>query len=921
MKTRNDRLHNDPQPAPEPAEEERRRALLLMLEDLEEDRRKIEQARREWTQAFDAIRDPVFIHDSDYRIVRANRAYAERAGGGFAAILGRPYWEVFPRRSGPLPLCRIATEDGQDGITEEFALDTGETFVSRAFVIRDADKRFLYAVHMLEDVTERRRAEAEQRILSEALRQAAEAVVVLDRDLCIDYVNPAFLRIFGYAPEDVLGKPVSMLTVTSREDAVPPPEVVRRVRETGHWSGETWRLASDGNAIPVLLTAAAIHDARNEIVGYVGMHLDLRDIKRATAVLRESEQKFRALIEDASDITAVLDTDGVIRYQSPSTERLLGYGKEELLGRSAFDLIHPEDSARARQALSRSLEHPGEVQTVETRLHHRDGSWRHFEVVGRYLPQVPSIAGIVIDARDITARKQAEEEVHKERDTAQRYLDIVGVMLVALDSGGKVSLINRKGCELLGYSEEEIIGQSWFDRFLPEGQRQDTRKVFGQALMGETQLTEFYENPVLTRNGTERFIAWHNRTLTNEAGKIVGTLSSGEDITERKQAEAALLRANRALKTLSACNAALVHAQSEPELLQQVCRIIADTGGYHYVWIGFAERDEGRRIRPVAQAGFESDFFAQLALTWADNEAGRLPAAVAIREGAATVVHDVSREASLAFWHPLLARLDVNALCAFPLVQDGETFGTLSICSRERDAFDRDEMMLLAELAEDLNFGILSLRTREQRDRAMVAEQRSLQQLRNSLEATIGAVATTVEMRDPYTAGHERRVATLASAIARELGLPPDRIEGIHFGSLIHDLGKIKIPAEILSKPMKLTPVEFELVKEHAQAGYDILKGVEFPWPVAEMALQHHEHVDGSGYPQGLKGEQMLLESRILAVADIVEAMSSHRPYRPAHGIEAALAEIERHRGTYYDSSVVEMCLRLFREGRFTFAS
>jgi putative two-component system response regulator len=169
-------------------------------------------------------------------------------------------------------------------------------------------------------------------------------------------------------------------------------------------------------------------------------------------------------------------------------------------------------------------------------------------------------------------------------------------------------------------------------------------------------------------------------------------------------------------------------------------------------------------------------------------------------------------------------------------------------------------------------------------------------------------------MRDPYTAGHERRVAELAAAVATEMDLPAFTVEGIHFGALIHDLGKIQVPAEILSKPTRISPVEFELIKGHAQAGYEILKGIEYPWPVAEMARQHHERLDGSGYPRGLKGDDILLEARVLAVADTVEAMASHRPYRPGLGIDKALAEIKRGRGSIYDPLVADACLRLFRD-------
>jgi putative nucleotidyltransferase with HDIG domain len=175
-------------------------------------------------------------------------------------------------------------------------------------------------------------------------------------------------------------------------------------------------------------------------------------------------------------------------------------------------------------------------------------------------------------------------------------------------------------------------------------------------------------------------------------------------------------------------------------------------------------------------------------------------------------------------------------------------------------------------------------------------------------------MVSAVEMRDPYTAGHQLRVANLACAIATEMGLPQDKIDGIRMAGSIHDIGKLSIPAEILSKPTKLTNIEYSLIKEHPLSGYEMLKDVESPWPLAQVVYQHHERMDGSGYPRNLKGDEIIMEARIMAVADVVEAMASHRPYRAGLGIDTALAEIEKNTGTYYDNTVVDACLRLFRE-------
>ena len=201
-----------------------------------------------------------------------------------------------------------------------------------------------------------------------------------------------------------------------------------------------------------------------------------------------------------------------------------------------------------------------------------------------------------------------------------------------------------------------------------------------------------------------------------------------------------------------------------------------------------------------------------------------------------------------------------------------------------------------------------------QKREAEQKEIESSERLRRVFHQTVELVAAIGELRDPYTHGHERRVAELAAAIAVQIGLDAQAVEGVRVASYLHNIGNVGIPAEILVKPSRLSVLEFDMVRAHAQAGYEVIRQVDFPWPVAEIVRQHHERLDGSGYPQGLKDNQILLEARILAVADTVEAMSSHRPYRPALGIERALAEIQSNRGTLYDPVVVDACLVLFRD-------
>ncbi|NGP54177.1 HD-GYP domain-containing protein [Thioalkalivibrio sp. XN8] len=221
---------------------------------------------------------------------------------------------------------------------------------------------------------------------------------------------------------------------------------------------------------------------------------------------------------------------------------------------------------------------------------------------------------------------------------------------------------------------------------------------------------------------------------------------------------------------------------------------------------------------------------------------------------------------------------------------------------------DVEEVRLLAESA----WGLLRRKAHEER------EARHLRFLEDNMLATIEVVNTIVSMRDPYTAGHERRVSHLARAIAAEMGLGEELQDRVRVAALVHDVGKLALPAEVLAKPGRLTPMEMEIVKTHSRQGSEILRKSHFSWPLADIVLQHHERLDGSGYPDGLRGDAIMLEARIIAVADVVEAMGSHRPHRPPRALEDALAEIASGAGTRYDPAVVAACLRLFREQGYT---
>lgn len=402
-----------------------------------------------------------------------------------------------------------------------------------------------------------------------------------------------------------------------------------------------------------------------------------------------------------------------------------------------------------------------------------------------------------------------------------------------------------------------------------------------------------------------------------------GTLWHGfiTDISERERSDQELGRLNRALRTLSACNEALVRAKDEAGLLDAICRLIVETGGYCMAWVGFPEQDAAKTVRVVAHYGDDTGYLSGVKVEWADSEHGRGPTGTAMRTGTVQLNQDSISNPMMAPWRESVLQRNYRASISLPLKSGDTTLGVLTIYAAKADTFNQVEVDLLQELAEDLGYGIVARRTLADRNRIALEQSRHAEILRQSLEESIKAIANTVEMRDPYTAGHQLRVALLAVAIAQEMGLTEETIHGIGLAASIHDLGKISVPSEILSKPTRLSAIEFMLLKTHAQAGFDILKDIKFPWPIATIVLQHHERMDGSGYPQGLQGDQILIESRIMAVADLVEAMASHRPYRAALGVEAALAEVERGRAVQFDPSVVDACLKLFRENGYTIES
>jgi PAS domain S-box-containing protein len=572
---------------------------------------------------------------------------------------------------------------------------------------------------------------------------------------------------------------------------------------------------------------------------------------------------------------------------------------KEIIGRHYFEIFPKSDGPlpACRHMVEENVKEGYEEEFVRDDKIYRLRAFPVRDQQGGFLYSVHSL-------EDFTERKQAEAKMRLFRTLLDNSGDAIEVFdpvtLRFLD-------INETGCRDWGYRREEILSMKVSD--IDPAYNDEAGEIV-KAQIQQAGHARF-EGMRRRKDGSTFPIEVSLKFIELDRQYVLGIV---RDITERKQHELAMQRSNRALRTISAGNEVLIHATDEGQLLQEMCDVAVKVGGYAMAWIGYACKDADKTIQQMAQACSGKECPVLLPLIWDKNKTDFWPAGQAVISGKPKVVQDILSDPESNPWRENARQLGFASCIALPLMDGDRAFGALVLFDDKQNVFDADEVKVLEEMSGDLAFGIVTLRVKS-------AHREQEQRLQQNMLQTVEAIASIVEMRDPYTSGHQARVADIAKQIARQMGLPEEQIQAIHLAGLVHDLGKISIPAEILSKPGRLTEVEYSLIKMHPQAGYDILKGVDFSWPIAEMVRQHHERMDGSGYPQGLKGEEILPGARILIVADVVEAMSSHRPYRAGLGIDAALNEIIRGRGTHYDPQVVDACVALFRERAYVIAN
>lgn len=712
----------------------------------------------------------------------------------------------------------------------------------------------------------------------------------------------------------------------------------------------------------------------------------------------------------------------------------LGYREEEMQTFSLEQLLSPLSSAQLHDHEQHLT--AGVPLSFEAIFLAKDGSALPAEVTLHLFTQHHRPAVLAI-ARNLTKRKALEEAVRKANDTLDVLARIAPAAIIMLDLERRVTRWNEAAELMFGWSEADVL-----DKVLPIVLRSEVAHFSTyctRVLQGETLTNVRVRHQ--RKDGTTVDVSMCLAPTYAADGTVYGMLGVYADLTERIRTTEELLRVNRAFKVLSEAKRAIARATDEAALLHDICRILIEIGGYRFAWIGVVAPDDEHALNPLAYVG-DGDWYVDVVNPcWRDMRQENNPTVSAIRQGKLAIVKNLLFFPDQSSWTAEALNRGYGAVIALPITA-WRPYGALTIFAGELAAFDEEEVGLLDEMADDIAYGVESLRLRDERRRAEDALLAYSQQWRSTFDAisdpiyvvdavgvitqcnhalaqlintpydkiigrkacellhgtsefweaslrsraqetrrsesdifpigdhfykvtfdpliardglylgsiqvmddvterkkaeeelkenfirlqgllnnTITAIAKIVEMRDPYTAGHEHRVSLLAYSIAREMGLPEDTIEAIRVSGMLHDIGKLYVPSEILSKTGALNEIELVLIKMHAQAGYETLKNIDFPWPVEIIVLQHHERINGSGYPSGLSGEDILVEARILAVADVVDSMASHRPYRPSRGIEASLQEIDTNSGILYDAAVVQACRRLFLEQGFTLDS
>jgi len=683
-------------------------------------------------------------------------------------------------------------------------------------------------------------------------------------------VNKTACNMLGYDRDDLLKK--TPLDIHDPESLGDAKMCVRKLLDSRHEIFEGTFLSKSGKTIPVELSCHIFEMGKETMVLSVARdiserkrieelqknaHEELeRKVEERSIELQRSEGRYKAIYERSLLCVYLHDFEGQFIDANDAALELLGYSRTEMPKLNIATLLDEKQMATVHQAMEELKQQGHQKSPVEFKLRRKDGGFVWVETEGVLLCKDDKPYAIQGIARDITKRKQFEEQWKKTEADKAMILESIMEHVIYHDLSHTIVWANNAAARSLNMMAEQLVGQHCYVLWQHRSSPCPACPVQVALKTGKSQVAE-----MTTPDGRIWLIRGY--PVRDESGTIIGAVEVTFDITVIRQADEAIRASEDKYRALTEnINVGIYRNTAGPKgrFIEANAAIVR--------MFGYASKDEFLEIDV-------SDLYK----------------------------NPCDRE---TFTKKMFKCGFVREEELYLKRKDGSTFyGSVSAVSIKDD---RGDLLYFDGIIYDIT----------ERKKAEEDLQESYLKLKRVLNGTVNALASTTEKRDPYTAGHQHRVAQLACAIAREMGLSDEEIEGIRVAAIVHDIGKIYVAAEILNKPVKLKDIEMALIKAHCQAGYDILKTVDFPWPIAKMVLQHHEKLDGSGYPQGLQDDEIILGAKILAVADVVEAMISHRPYRSALSIEEALTEVRENKGTLYAAAVVDACERIFVE-RFTF--
>ncbi len=634
-------------------------------------------------------------------------------------------------------------------------------------------------------------------------------------------------------------------------------------------------------------------------------------ISRLTSPLNirmtEDERLVKNLIGGRTDFVLHSDMAGRVTYINDAYSHFLGTQNEALIDKSLDDIYTPDNFASLSEVCRHLSSENTSVRHVLQEDTH-DGIERWIEwTIKREQDDDTNRWRLVSIGSDITERKVEENS----RRALQRLVENSPVILFLWKNSDSwpVEFVS-KNVSKLGYSIEQFLSGEvkYLDIIHPDDRERVRKEVAEYSAASFENFHQEYR--IKAANGDYRFIddlTWIRRDRDGEITHYQGVL---QDVTENKEMRANVERSIQTRKALLRAQNILLNANNEDDMWHDVLNALVEEQDYPLAWIGTPALDGSFAITPLAASGTAVSYLDDITVRWSDDACGQGPTGHAYRSQSIEVATADKDALTTAPWFEKAKKEGFGSVAAVPIMSGTDVAFVLSVYSLEVDGFDDFETNFLTELAGVLSITIQSIR-------AMQESGRMHQELGSAALGAINAIAATIEKRDPYTAGHQDRVSELAVAIAKKLHWEPFRIEGLRLGAIIHDIGKISAPAEILNRPGKLSDAEFEIVKAHPVTGAEIISHAHFPWPIQEMIIQHHERIDGSGYPLGLTGADIIEEAKVIAVADVVEAITAHRPYRPALGLEAGIAELQRGKGTAYDPDIVDICVELITENDF----